>query len=63
MDGYTARLDISTAFGALERCPDCGSTALAVVVAGERTDFGCRSCGARWHLELGHVTRVDEVLP
>ncbi|MFS8102205.1 hypothetical protein LFM09_34285 [Lentzea alba] len=59
MGVYTARLDFSSAFGTLERCPGCGSADLAAVAAGERTVFRCRSCEARWHLELGHVVRID----
>jgi hypothetical protein len=57
--GYTAKLDFSSVFGTLERCPDCGSPDLAAGIADERTVFRCRTCDARWHLELGHVVRVS----
>jgi formate dehydrogenase maturation protein FdhE len=57
--GYLAKLDFSSAFGTLERCPGCGSSEFAVMVVSERTIFRCRACEARWHLEFGHVTRID----
>jgi hypothetical protein len=30
---------------------------------GYDTDFVCDSCGARWHIELGHVVRVESLTP
>jgi formate dehydrogenase maturation protein FdhE len=57
--GHTVKLNFSSAFSGPEQCPACGSPDLAAVVADERTVFRCRSCEARWHLALGHVTRID----
>lgn len=45
----------------LTRCPACGSDALAPVTErdGETVNFLCGSCDRCWHVELGHVHRVD----
>ncbi len=45
----------------LTRCPACGSGALAPVTErdGETVNFLCGACDRCWHVELGHVHRVD----
>jgi len=44
--------------GAATRCPACLGR-LRAVSDGEMTNFLCRQCGRCWHVELGHVSRVD----
>jgi hypothetical protein len=43
------------------RCWDCGAPSLTPVSDGYDTDFLCQSCGAAWHVELGHVHRIAEI--
>lgn len=40
------------------RCWECGSPSLRVVSDGDDPNFVCPSCGACWHVVLGHVHRV-----
>ena len=40
-------------------CWGCGSSPLRAVFDGDATNFVCRTCGACWHVSLGHVHRVD----
>ncbi|USX54382.1 zinc ribbon domain-containing protein [Lentzea sp. HUAS12] len=63
MRGYTTKLDFSSAFDAATFCPQCGSPDAAAAPDDERTVFRCRSCGARWRFELGHVIRTEEGTP
>jgi hypothetical protein len=44
--------------GAATCCPACTGR-LRAVSDGEMTNFLCRQCGRCWHVELGHISRVD----
>jgi uncharacterized protein YbjT (DUF2867 family) len=52
----TQELGTATPLGT---CPACGSTQLQTVTDGEYTNFLCERCARCWHIDLGHVSRVD----
>jgi len=57
----TETIDTHALARPLAACPGCGSRELQPVVEddGETVNFFCESCHRCWHVELGHVHRVD----
>ncbi len=43
----------------LDRCPTCESAQLVPVADGANVNWLCVECSRCWHVELGHVWRVD----
>ena len=39
-------------------CPACGGDDMRAVNDDEETDFVCRTCRRRWHVEFGWVWQV-----
>jgi uncharacterized protein (DUF983 family) len=59
---HAAHLDFAAAFGAVERCPGCGSAELATAAVAAGADVHCRACGVSWHIDLGRIAPVQPEL-